>query len=256
MAWPAESLHIKCNDNAANTVVVDSSANGLNGTLNGGDNTSVLSVAGKINLALDMNGTDDYVSVSDNNALDFTTKMTVVLWYRPDALTVNEAIVCKWTYATQASWAFQTGISGSNQLACFIGATLNDAGVNNVQTSNADLVADGTWYQIAFVYNGAGSTNSDKLKIYKNASLLSTGAFTGTIPSSLQNSSAPINIAFFGGILTRYNGATFDDVRIYGDALTVTQLAALYNNGNGTEESLPSLEPNSFVPRRTLLGAG
>lgn len=255
MAWPTEQLWFKCNDNAANTTVVDSSVNGLNGTLNGGDNTSTISVSGKINLALDMNGTDDYVSVADNAALDFTTNLTVVLWYKPDALAANEAIMCKWTYATQGSWAFQTGDTNSDELYCFVASALNDVGLNGCQTSNANLVADGTWYQIAFVYDGAGATNADRLKFYKNATLLTTDAFDGTIPSSLQNSTASVNMAFFGGSLSRYNGAAFDDVRVFGSSLTSQQITALYNSGNGTESSLASLEPSS-VKSMALLGVG
>jgi hypothetical protein len=248
----AEELHLKMNDDAASTTVDDSSSNNLDGTLNGGDNTSDKSVAGQINDALDLNGTDDFISVADNNALDFTNKMTIAVWYKPDALATNEGIVVKWDYQTQGSWALQTGDSNSDELYMFITDALDDAGLNGVQTSNANLAADGTWYHLVVVYDGEGADNAAKLKIYKNGTQLTTDAFDGTIPTSLQNSTASVKVGKFGGTLDRFNGAAFDDVRLYNIALTQTQIDTLYNSGTGTEDSLTSasgikLEQGGFI---------
>jgi hypothetical protein len=60
--------HWKLDDNAASTTVV--ATVGTNGTLNGGDNTSVKSVAGpggSITLGFDMNGTDDSIDISGSS---------------------------------------------------------------------------------------------------------------------------------------------------------------------------------------------
>ena len=79
------------------------------------------------------------------------------------------------------------------------------------------------WYHVAFVYDGDGATNPDRLKIYVDGEE-KTLSFMGTIPSLLQNSSASVKIGKFGGTLDRYFNGTIDDVRIYNRALSEAEI--------------------------------
>lgn len=67
----------KLNDNAADTVVVDSSPNAVNGTLEGGDNTADISDDGKVGTSLLFNGIDDYVDIG---VIDLDDTFTISLW--------------------------------------------------------------------------------------------------------------------------------------------------------------------------------
>ena len=55
--------HWKCNDNAANTTVADSTANANNGVAT--FNTNTRSVAGRINRAFSLNGISHRVDISN-----------------------------------------------------------------------------------------------------------------------------------------------------------------------------------------------
>jgi hypothetical protein len=83
---PTEHLigHWKCDDNAASTVVVDETGN-YNGTLVGGDNTSVLSNTDAVRgRSLLMNGTDDYIDLSSALAgLSDDDKFTIKIKFKP-----------------------------------------------------------------------------------------------------------------------------------------------------------------------------
>ena len=108
-----------------------------------------------------------------------------------------------------------------DEIYVFIAAANPDPGDNYFSTSDLDLSA-GTWANITFVYDGAGATNADRLKIYKNGVQVN-GTYNGVIPASLNNTSKLIAIGrqitdldAFGDFLD----GRMDDVRIYNSALT------------------------------------
>ncbi len=216
--------HWTMDDNAATTTVVDSSGNGNDGTAQ--QNTGDINSPGVIDGALSFDGVDDYVNIADDPSLDMTTELTVALWMKQPVLAIKKALVVKWDYRTQGCWAFQTDNENSDELRVFTATALDDSGAGGYgKTTSANLVA-GNWYHVAFVYDGDGAVNTDRLKIYVDGEekMLS---FAGTIPSSLQDSSASVKIGEFGGILHRYFNGIIDDVRIYNRVLTVAEMLEL-----------------------------
>ena len=202
----------------------DRSGYGYDGTLVNGPTPS--------SGALDFNNPADNESVQgvDVNESDTGDKLSVFLRMRPDSLIAKQTPIMKWDYAgnAQNSWGVRATNADASNLFFFVAGN-GDGGNNYFSTTNANLTA-GTWNQIGFVYDGAGATNADRLKTYKDAALLS-GAFTGTIPASLNASPHPVRVAFplvnnpafaqpFDGLL--------DDVRIYNRALSDPEIAELY----------------------------
>jgi hypothetical protein len=176
--------------------------------------------------AMRFDGIDDYLDVPDDPSLDMTTKLTVALWMQQPVLATDKALAAKWDYKTQGCWALQTDNSDSDELRVFTATSLSDNGSGgNAKTANANMVA-GNWYHVAFVYDGDGATNADRLKVYVDG-VEKTLSFAGTIPSSLQNSSASVKIGKFGGILGRYFKGVMDDVRIYNRALSTQEVGGL-----------------------------
>jgi len=78
------------------------------------------------------------------------------------------------------------------------------------------------------VFNGAGSTNEDKVQLYRNGELM-TLAFTGTIPSSIDGSDETFYIGrhasnYFEGQMDEF--ILWDGVKDAGYALESYQRAA------------------------------
>jgi hypothetical protein len=176
--------------------------------------------------AMQFDGIDDYLDVPDDPSLDMTTKLTVALWMQQPVLATDKALAAKWDYKTQGCWALQTDNSDSDELRVFTATSLSDNGSGgNAKTANANMVA-GNWYHVAFVYDGDGATNADRLKVYVDG-VEKTLSFAGSIPSFLQNSSASVKIGEFGGVLHRYFNGVMDDVRIYNRALSTQEVGGL-----------------------------
>ncbi|MHC4570758.1 MAG: LamG-like jellyroll fold domain-containing protein [Planctomycetota bacterium] len=210
-------------DEGSGTIAADSSGyNNVGSLING----PTWTVQGE----LSFDGVDDYVDIADDPSLDMTTKLTVALWINQPVLATDKALTAKWDYQTQGCWAFQTANINSDELMVFIATRLGDNGSGgNGKTTGANM-ATGSWYHVAFVYDGEGAANADRLKVYVDGQE-KTLSFAGTIPSFLQNSSASVKIGEFGGILHRYFNGLIDDVRIYERPLSTEEVLQLYQDG-------------------------
>lgn len=213
--------HYKLNDNAANTTVLDNIGN-FDGTLNGGDNTEDKTVSGKINSAFNFNGTDDYIDLGDP-VMDATDEqLTLAMWIKPTSLASNLKFVGKRQTAGNNGYAFG-----------FEGATAGDPlifTINGVVDQNSDASGLTTnFHHVAVTYDKVN------IKFYVDGSLLSTHAQTGEIDS------AGATKLFFGAtsvddVAANFFNGIMDDVRIYNKALSLAEIQAIYNSGNGTED--------------------
>src|SRR5690606_11387831 len=104
----------KLDENSGTSTTADSSGNGHTGNL-----TSVSESMwgpGKVGSTIEFNGSSSYVSINDTPALSPTTAMTVSFWAYQDSLVGNKAMMSKWTWQTQATWAIQTNNSTPSTL--------------------------------------------------------------------------------------------------------------------------------------------
>jgi len=92
------------------------------------------------------------------------------------------------------------------------------------------LHATSTWEHWVVVFDGTGSGNSDKVKIYFNGEA-KTLAFSNTLPATTESNS---NSVILGdspdGVGANFPGL-LDDVRIYNRALTGAEAKQLYGLG-------------------------
>lgn len=173
----------------------------------------------------------EFLSVADNATLDFVSAFSLSVWIKQTALVADQVIAAKWTYQTQGSWVLQADNANSDELQLIIATSLGDSGTTLARTSDANLVA-GTWYHLVMIYDGSQTGNANRLKFYVN-NVQKTLTFAGTIPASLQNSTADFNLGKFGGSLTRYFGGDMDLAGLWSRALAETEVRALYNIGAG-----------------------
>jgi len=224
--------HYKCNDDAANTTVTDSSGNGNTGT--SANNTSTMSVTGKVNDAFEFDsGVPDYID-APTSSLDLDV-LTIAFWFKSSTDSAGSAFFIRDSGgANLSNIVLGDGATGelTNELITIL---TNRSGTSNrvgYCTATRTELFDGNWHHIAIVMDGS-------YKIYLDNNLKSTtvavGSDDGEWGSSLTASLARIgsdNVWNFN-----LNG-NMDDIRIYSKALSAGEISEIYNSGNGTEDHL------------------
>lgn len=157
--------------------------------------------------ALDFDGSNDYVSIADDNTLDLTNNYSITLWVKFDSLSGFPMLVSK--RQSNASHAYQFYSTGSKM------AFNNGGGIGASDTT----LSTGGWYHLGMTFD------SGVVKFYLNGE--PDGGFTST------NSSNPTNtqVLQLGGA---YNGNYFngamDEVALFNSVLTASEMLSIHNN--------------------------
>lgn len=170
--------------------------------------------------ALMFDGSDDYVSISDNNSLDLTDSITLESWVMFNSLSTWQAIISKRDVSlAEANYGLRTS---SNQLVFYFYA---NGAWQDTTTTNANLVA-GEWYHISATYDGSS------VKIYLNGKLLNSSCISGTcnIPMVADDNNLAIGRA--GDNPIQYFSGIIDSTRIYSRTLTPSEILSNYQSGN------------------------
>ncbi len=157
-------------------------------------------------------GTANYGARPSMNGL---TELSICGWFKPGPFADNNyGQLIKKEFAVSDSVAVYLGGPGYGNSTRIFMRVQN--GSDSYGVTDTDFIVDANyWYFIAVVYNGAGVTNSDKLKIYLNCQLQGID-FTGTIPATLPTNAADLIIghsiqgkqqdwAIFNSLLTQGN---------------------------------------------------
>ncbi|MBP5999616.1 MAG: gliding motility-associated C-terminal domain-containing protein [Sediminibacterium sp.] len=209
--------------------------------------------------ALSFDGTNDFVNIPDNDALDLLNAFTIEAWVNPSSTSGSQVIIGKIqdvNTGNAADLAYGLRI-GSGVLRAEIG---DGTGAQSVTTNN---VVANKWQHIAMVFNGAtinGVTGSLTLYVdgVKQGNTLATGY------STLKNVSTSLKFGAYGQYFTQYYTGLLDNVKIWNtvksDAEILsgmntelngneTGLVAFYNfnsgTANGTNTSISTIEDRS-----------
>jgi beta-lactam-binding protein with PASTA domain len=210
-------------DEAAGLTAIDSSASVMNGIIR-----QALRVPGKFGRALQFDGSDDWVTVTDlttttASPIDLTTGMTLSAWVNPSVMSGWETILMKergtagaglLAYALYA----HDGAPLSGQLAVPAGyvrtnpvATTTDRAVRGTATLPLN-----TWTHIATTYDGANQ------RFYVNGVLVGTTPGTG----SINVANGAIRIGGNNSSTGEFFSGMIDEVRVYSRALSLAEIAA------------------------------
>ena len=193
------------------------------------------------NYSMSFTSTSDYIDVGQPSELGYgtaTTAFTISVWAKTGDWN-NKYLFSNrgsGTGTNDSGFAFSTtaAYSDYNGLLLRVGNNTNIAAAfdyNELQTN--------TWTHFVIVYNGSGSANSDKVKIYKDSTSLSLTFNLGNIPSTITST-----LDFAIGAYTWQTGrqgawdGQIDAVSIFNYALsdgtggTVNQIAALYGSSS------------------------
>lgn len=191
-----------------NTTAIDS-VGGYNGTMQSGLDGAANSVPGKLSNAISFDGSDDYISVADNAALEPTAPLTVALWIKTNTTTASVLV----EKDGDAGYSAQILANGKVKLNVGTAATF---------LSSNTAVNDDEWHHVIFVYNGL---NSGVVYIDGVADTDQSN------PSTLVYGAGELNI---GGRTTTMNfDGELDDIRLYDAALTADEALQLYSATGG-----------------------
>lgn len=193
------------------STVNDTSGNGMTGSFAGAGMNWVSGPSAQYGTAIDFNGSG-YVDVPDStgSSLDVTTQMTFCAWINTDASAISNTIAWK----PGAYRVFQQ----------YGSAYINLSGVDG--GSNAAIMAVGFnhWYHIAFTYDGSN------IRSYLDGVLQNTTPATGSIDTN----DSSLRIGWYNST-PNYDG-TLDNIRIYDQALTPSQIIADKDTGGHIPE--------------------
>ena len=204
-------------DENSGTTAADSSGNGLTATLAGATGSWVPGQAGS---GYQLGGTNSRFELADSSTLQTTGAVTVAAWIKPFAASSFGVIAgIDQTGGTSNDMYSLKTTGGDNLNFQVIGSGTNVNLTGDTLMSLSNNGAD--WVHVAGVYN----PTSGFAGLYVNGSEV---ASTPSVPSSIQSVGTPFQIGHnasdSGGF--PYLGAV-DDVRVYDEALSESQIGAL-----------------------------
>ncbi len=194
--------------------------------------TSGWTQAGKFGKALNFDGTDDYIQVSNTTALHPSSAITVTGWVRRSTIGTVDVIAATSTILGNDWWLDIS--SDKARFGIKVGSTL-------YFPSGTTTIAANTWYHIAGVYDG------ETASVYVNGILdgsdtTPSGAMTTTSQNmriGAYSDSVSLNSPF---------GGQLDEVKLYNTALTADQIKIDMNQG--ASQVLGAISDNSSYQKQ------
>jgi len=220
------------------TLAVDVSNSGNNGTVNGSTWTS----SGKWNGAYYFDGSNDYINCGDITQLNGVSAFTMSAWLNQDLIDQSDLILHKYINETHQIQIY------THTTGALIFKVCNGAHTYASVYDYSLYMPVNTWHHAVFVFDGSESGN-DRLKIYIDGSSTSLN-YTGSMPATVANLSG-IDSNIGHSTSATWNG-TIDEVRIYDRALSSAEIEQLYYS------NLRKIDSDSweFIANRTNLQEG
>ena len=188
----------------------DSTSNGNNAVSLNGTSAG----AGEIDGAASLNGTSNYIEVSNSSSLNGWSQQTVSLW-------MNAAAESTYTRLIEKGANDEWTLIFNNQAL-----SLQNLGSNSVAITTSSAVANNAWHKIDVTMNN----NTKAIAIYVDGAL----NVSGTSASSASTTNNNLYMGEYGGGGYNYQGL-LDEVRISNTVRSAAWIATEYNN-----ESSPS----------------
>lgn len=224
----------------------DSSGNAATGTLNlaAGTITSAGDCAtnpdpavtswyggrdGKWNSSIKFDGTDDNVSIADNDR--YTFGASTASTDRPMSLSVftnltdatSAGLISK--YATNQR-EYQLYTDASDKLYAVVWDDSASAYIGRYYNTALTSTLEGAWHLITMTYDGSASAAG--IKLYLDSKQIDDTDYTSGSYVAMENKTATVTL---GKSDTSYANGQLDDARIYNYALTQAQIRTVLNEG-------------------------
>ena len=219
--------HYKMNDDAATAVVVDETGDhdGTYKNASGNLNTDTGASTGKINGAIDCNGTSDYIEIADHDDLTPTTSgFSISAWvYMRDA--TEFPIAAKSNSTTISEWRLRTSDSDK------IYFSFDDSDVSNrIGRYYNTALPENQWIHLVGTHDGG--TLSNGINIYMDAVLVDDGDYNAGTFVAVENLTEPVRMGLYSA---SFANGLIDNVMFFSTELSQDEVNILYNNGSATE---------------------
>ena len=208
-------------DEISDTIVPDESENN-----NEGQSWSPIEIEGYSGLALDFDGINDCVYVSDNPSLNFhdTNEFSLSIWINRGGslISLSEGLISKAT-STPGPNGYIMNIRQSTNILRF---TIYD-GISGYTTDSTMEIEVDKWYHFVGTWDGTTS------KLYINGLLDNKETFSGV---TISDDFKSLELGNHYGTHS-YHGI-IDEVRIYNRALSKDEVTKLYNNPAGLKTTI------------------
>jgi len=227
--------HLNDSDVASDTTIEDS-ANNFDGTAQNMEDDD--DVTGKIDGALDFDGTDDKVRIGESMFAAGTSAFTISVWVKPEsidnAMDIVGAQETSGTPLTRSPLVRVTADAG-------VSVDVTEAPSTRKKVNAPDMFAINEWTLVTWTRDGTSTI------IYKNGVQVATGAAPATGQLYVNDFYQFANTDnYFNGIL--------DEIRISHSARSADYIATDYNNQNtGTWQASLNVNPNHFTHEGVIL---
>jgi concanavalin A-like lectin/glucanase superfamily protein/parallel beta helix pectate lyase-like protein/FG-GAP repeat protein len=167
---------------------------------------------GRINGALDFNGTDNYVEAVGYKGVTGTNSRTCSAWVKTSHA---DAVILSWgdENVDGARWLLKTDATGALRVS------VGDGYIKGSKTIN-----DGVWHHVAAVFAEDASPYVTDIKLYVDGDIETITYDQRLITQGNENADVLIG-AFYGG---SYFEGLIDDVRVYSSALSGDDIQLLF----------------------------
>ena len=207
-----------------NNQVLDISGRGNHGTLEPTPPSDIpkliTSRRRKFGNGLLYDGTNDYVDFGDRPDYDLSTAFTISLLTKTTLVATNRTILAKYHTTNRREWNLTMTSPSARKAKIAVGFGDPNNGTFEGQrgTTNRVMIQD-KWQLIDAVYD-AGTLN-----IYVDGIDIPLTTISGSVPSSLYNSTEPMKSGWTGGAGGYFKGI-IDEIYLYNRALSPAEIAA------------------------------
>ena len=192
------------------------------------------------NISFDFDGTNDRLEGPGSLAQQFIENNTstrgagsVSVWVKLDSMSGNGVIF----QLSPESGTTNLVLLLWNNAAARIRGNIKVSGVANVVNSQAGLENDNNWHHVVMTWQyGSKTAANNEVKIYIDASLKDTDA----IGNTWNDGNGPAVVGFGrnhpAGNTNPFNGH-MNDIALFSDKLTASEITSIYNSGEPKDES-------------------
>lgn len=184
-------------------------------------------IAGKINGAIDFDGSTDYILLPSNFIDGQQTDLTINYWFNPDTLASIDTIISDYTSATDCTITHFFESDGST----YLDLCMSDGTRTNYYFNNAHTISTGSWQMITLQWD----YSTKVISLWING--ISKENYTTSVTSTnFDTSTIDYWIGDQTGFAREIDGK-LDDFRIYKSKLNSSEIQELYNNSSGTQDA-------------------
>jgi hypothetical protein len=200
----------------------DATGNGNNGTNYGAALTT--DRFGNANSAYKFDGVSNYISVPNSPTVDFAngTDFTVAFWMKTYSNNQDGLPICKQQYGSFSGYLFFTDNTNAGYCATPKHVSFYTAsGAQQDACSDSAVTADTSWHFIAGIYHATSNTSNLYIDGVLQSDVGQSSGFISNTNNLVFGAHSIATTLFFSGAL--------DDIRMYSNALTTTEIGDLYS---------------------------